>query len=63
MKKLKQFEKSENGFYALVLTLASQTCLDKAIQHFEQGERIEGKRQLAKAVRFALWSAYLTFGK
>ena len=60
-KLLKTLPKSEKGFYILLLTVASQTCLDKAITHFERGERTEGKRQLAKAIRFAFWSAVLTF--
>jgi len=59
IQKLTQFEKSEKGFYALILTLASQTCLERAIRCFERRERKEGKRYLAKAIRFALWSAYL----
>jgi hypothetical protein len=60
-KLLKTLPKNEKGFYILLLTLAAQTCLDKAIAHFERGERNEGKRQLAKAIRFAFWSAVLTF--
>jgi hypothetical protein len=60
-KLLKTLPKSERGVYILLLTLAAQTCLDKAITHFERGERVEGKRQLAKAIRFAFWSAVLTF--
>jgi len=58
---MKTLPKSERGVYILLLTLAAQTCLDKAITHFERGERVEGKRQLAKAIRFAFWSAVLTF--
>jgi len=58
---MKTLPKNERGFYILLLTLAAQTCLDKAIAHFERGERNEGKRQLAKAIRFAFWSAVLTF--
>jgi hypothetical protein len=58
---MKTLPKSERGVYILLLTLAAQTCLDKAITHFERGERLEGKRQLAKAIRFAFWSAVLTF--
>jgi hypothetical protein len=58
---MKTLPKNESGFYILLLTLAAQTCLDKAIAHFERGERVEGKRQLAKAIRFAFWSAVLTF--
>jgi hypothetical protein len=58
---MKTLPKSERGFYILLLTLAAQTCLNKAIAHFERGERVEGKRQLAKAIRFAFWSAVLTF--
>ncbi len=63
MKKLKQFERSENGFYALILTLASQTCLDKAIRYFERREREKGLRELQKSIRFAFWSAYLMLNK
>ena len=59
IQKLTQFEKSEKGFYALILTLASQTCLERAIRCFERRERKQGKRELAKAIRFALWSVYL----
>jgi hypothetical protein len=58
---MKTLPKNDRGFYILLLTLAAQTCLDKAIAHFERGERVEGKRQLAKAIRFAFWSAVLTF--
>ena len=58
---MKTLPKNERGFYILLLTLAAQTCLDKAITHFERGERNEGKRQLAKAIRFAFWSVVLTF--
>jgi hypothetical protein len=58
---MKTLPKNERGVYILLLTLAAQTCLDKAITHFERGERHEGKRQLAKAIRFAFWSAILTF--
>jgi hypothetical protein len=58
---MKTLPKSERGVYILLLTLASQTCLERAIAHFERGERVEGKRQLAKAIRFAFWSAILTF--
>jgi hypothetical protein len=58
---LKTLPKNERGVYILLLTLASQTCLERAITHFERGERNEGKRQLAKAIRFAFWSAVLTF--
>jgi hypothetical protein len=58
---MKTLPPNERGFYILLLTLAAQTCLDKAIAHFERGERVEGKRQLAKAIRFAFWSAVLTF--
>jgi hypothetical protein len=58
---MKTLPKSERGVYILLLTLAARTCLDKAITHFERGERLEGKRQLAKAIRFAFWSAVLTF--
>jgi hypothetical protein len=60
-KLLKTLPKSEKGFYILLLTLAAQTCLERAIDCFERGERNEGKRQLAKAIRFAFWSAVLTF--
>jgi hypothetical protein len=60
-KLMKTLPKSERGFYILLLTLAAQTCLERAIDCFERGERIEGKRQLAKAIRFAFWSAVLTF--
>jgi hypothetical protein len=60
-KLLKTLPKSEKGFYILLLTVASQVCLERAIVHFERGERNEGKRQLAKAIRFAFWSAVLTF--
>jgi hypothetical protein len=60
-KLLKTLPKSEKGFYILLLTVASQVCLERAIVHFEHGERVEGKRQLAKAIRFAFWSAVLTF--
>jgi hypothetical protein len=60
-KLLKTLPKSEKGFYILLLTVASQVCLERAIVHFERGERNEGKRQLAKAIRFAFWSAILTF--
>jgi hypothetical protein len=58
---MKTLPKSERGVYILLLTLAAQTCLERAITHFERGERNEGKRQLAKAIRFAFWSAVLTF--
>jgi hypothetical protein len=58
---LKTLPKSERGVYILLLTLAAQTCLERAIDCFERGERVEGKRQLAKAIRFAFWSAVLTF--
>ncbi|MFA0734353.1 MAG: hypothetical protein OGMRLDGQ_000853 [Candidatus Fervidibacter sp.] len=58
---MKTLPKSERGVYILILVLASQTCLERAIAHFERGERTEGKRQLAKAIRFAFWSAVLTF--
>jgi hypothetical protein len=58
---MKTLPKSERGVYILLLTLAAQTCLERAITHFERGERLEGKRQLAKAIRFAFWSAVLTF--
>jgi Tfp pilus assembly pilus retraction ATPase PilT len=60
-KLLKTLPKSEKGFYILLLTLAAQTCLERAIDCFKRGERTEGKRQLAKAIRFAFWSAVLTF--
>jgi hypothetical protein len=60
-KLLKTLPKSEKGFYILLLTVASQVCLERAIVHFQHGERNEGKRQLAKAIRFAFWSAVLTF--
>jgi hypothetical protein len=60
-KLLKTLQKNEKGFYILLLTLAAQTCLERAIDCFERGERAEGKRQLAKAIRFAFWSAILTF--
>jgi len=60
-KLLKTLPKSEKGFYILLLTVASQTCLERAITHFERGERNKGKHQLAKAIRFAFWSAVLTF--
>jgi hypothetical protein len=60
-KLLKTLPKSEKGFYILLLTVASQVCLERAIVHFEQGKRNEGKRQLAKAIRFAFWSVVLTF--
>jgi len=58
---MKTLPKSERGVYILLLTLAAQTCLERAIDCFERGERVEGKRQLAKAIRFAFWSAVLTF--
>lgn len=58
---MKTLPKNERGVYILLLTLAAQTCLERAIAHFERGERNEGKRQLAKAIRFAFWSAVLTF--
>jgi hypothetical protein len=58
---MKTLPKSERGVYILLLTLAAQTCLERAIDCFERGERNEGKRQLAKAIRFAFWSAVLTF--
>jgi len=57
---MKTLPKSERGVYILLLTVAAQTCLERAITHFERGERLEGKRQLAKAIRFAFWSAILT---
>jgi hypothetical protein len=60
-KLLKTLPKSERGVYILILVLASQVCLERAIVHFEHGERVEGKRQLTKAIRFAFWSAVLTF--
>jgi len=60
---LTQFEKSEKGFYALILTLASQTCLERAIRCFERRERKQGKRYLAKAVRFAFAATYLQMKK
>jgi hypothetical protein len=60
-KLLKTLPKNEKGFYILLLTVAAQTCLERAIVHFERGKRNEGKRQLAKAIRFAFWSAVLTF--
>jgi len=63
IQKLTQFEKSEKGFYALILTLASQTCLEKAICCFERRERKQGKRYLAKAVRFAFAATYLQMKK
>ena len=63
IQKLTQFEKSEKGFYALILTLASQTCLEKAIHCFERRERKQGKRYLAKAVRFAFAATYLQMKK
>ena len=59
IQKLTQFEKSEKGFYALILTLASQTCLERAIRCFERRKRKEGKRELAKAIRFAFAATYL----
>jgi hypothetical protein len=58
---MKTLPKSERGVYILLLTLAAQTCLERAIDCFERGKRLEGKRQLAKAIRFAFWSAVLTF--
>jgi hypothetical protein len=58
---MKTLPRNERGFYILLLTLAAQTCLERAIDCFERGERNEGKRQLAKAIRFAFWSAVLTF--
>jgi len=58
---MKTLPKSERGVYILILTLAAQTCLERAIDCFERGERVEGKRQLAKAIRFAFWSVVLTF--
>jgi hypothetical protein len=58
---MKTLPKNDRGFYILLLTVAAQTCLERAITHFERGERVEGKRQLAKAIRFAFWSAILTF--
>jgi hypothetical protein len=58
---MKTLPKNERGVYILILTVAAQTCLERAITHFERGERNEGKRQLAKAIRFAFWSAVLTF--
>jgi hypothetical protein len=58
---MKTLPKNDRGFYILLLTVAAQTCLERAITHFERGERVEGKRQLAKAIRFAFWSAVLTF--
>jgi hypothetical protein len=58
---MKTLPRNERGFYILLLTLAAQTCLERAIDYFERGERVEGKRQLAKAIRFAFWSAVLTF--
>jgi hypothetical protein len=58
---MKTLPKSERGVYILLLTVAAQTCLERAIDCFERGERNEGKRQLAKAIRFAFWSAVLTF--
>jgi hypothetical protein len=60
-KLLKTLPKSEKGFYIWLLTVASQVCLERAIDCFERGKRLEGKRQLAKAIRFAFWSAVLTF--
>jgi hypothetical protein len=60
-KLLKTLPKNEKGFYILLLTLAAQTCLERAIDCFKRGKRNEGKRQLAKAIRFAFWSAVLTF--
>jgi hypothetical protein len=60
-KLLKTLPKNEKGFYILLLTVAAQTCLERAIDCFERGERNEGKRQLVKAIRFAFWSAILTF--
>jgi hypothetical protein len=50
---MKTLPPNERGFYILLLALASQVCLERAITHFERGERVEGKRQLAKAIRFA----------
>jgi hypothetical protein len=58
---MKTLPKSERGVYILILVLAAKTCLERAIVHFEHGKRNEGKRQLAKAIRFAFWSAVLTF--
>jgi hypothetical protein len=58
---MKTLPKNDRGFYILLLTLAAQTCLERAIDCFERGKRLEGKRQLAKAIRFAFWSAVLTF--
>jgi hypothetical protein len=60
-KLLKTLPKSERGVYILILTLAAQTCLERAIDCFERGKRNEGKRQHTKAIRFAFWSAVLTF--
>jgi hypothetical protein len=60
-KLLKTLPKSEKGFYILLLTVASQVCLERAIDCFERGKHTKGKRQLAKAIRFAFWSAVLTF--
>jgi hypothetical protein len=58
---MKTLPKSERGVYILILTVAAKTCLERAIDCFERGKRLEGKRQLAKAIRFAFWSAVLTF--
>jgi hypothetical protein len=52
-KLLKTLPKNEKDFYILLLTLAAQTCLERAIDCFERSKRVEGKRQLAKAIRFA----------
>jgi hypothetical protein len=57
---MKTLPPNERGFYILLLTLAAQTCLERAIDCFERSKRVEGKRQLAKAIRFAFWSAVLT---
>jgi len=58
---MKTLPKNEKSFYILLLTVAARTCLERAIDCFERGEGNEGKRQLAEAIRFAFWSAVLTF--
>ena len=62
-KLMKHLPKTEKGFYILVLTLAAQTCLDRAIKYFERGEREKGLRELQKSIRFAFSAAFLTFCK
>jgi len=60
IQKLTQFEKSEKGFYALILTLASQTCLERAIRCFERRERIEPLRVANFATRSS-WNCFLAY--